>query len=399
MQVQNSLAEVRVLLLIEERKNELLLAEHLAVFELISLSRQNIATADVTEEDFDLVILDLDTLNSYSSQLAIWRQSVAPLLLPVLVLMPTREAKNLSIELRQHVDALVYEPINSVDLDIATTTLTQARRLSYELLQQCQKLERIAESKSQFTSAVAHEFRNPLSIISSLTQLLTRNGDGMSTERRNKMLARTQAAVERLTKLVDDLLVFNRNAALRSRFNPKKVDLEKRCQAVLEDFQLINKGMYEISFDIRGDCSDIFVDPALISTILTNLLTNALKYSPDDSPVSLVLDRQAEQIVIEVRDNGQGIPTEDQASLFDAFFRARNVGTIEGTGLGLNIVKQCVELHNGVIELQSEVGRGTTFTVFLPLDSLKSPKQSWLLSMAIPLSNRRKEVSADAEDR
>ncbi len=369
MQVQGSIGKVRVLSLIRDRKSERLIMNYLPAFELVSLPQQNIEAASITGKNFDLVVLDLDTFINCFDQIAIWRQSEAPLLLPLVVLVPIGETNRLSAALQGQIDALLYEPISSADLNIAAKTLLRMRHLSIEMLQQRRELERLSELKSKFTSTVAHEFRNPLSVIFSLSQLLMKNGEKISAEKRNSMIERIQAAVRKLTKLTDGLLVFNQNAAITG-FSPKKVDLEDRCRGILDDFKLINEGMYEISFDVKGDCSNIFVDPALISTILTNLLANALKYSPDDSPVSLVLERQAEQVVVEVRDDGQGIPKEDQDSLFDAFFRARNVGDIEGSGLGLSIVKQCVELHSGAIEFQSEVGRGTTFTVFLPIDSV-----------------------------
>jgi len=124
--------------------------------------------------------------------------------------------------------------------------------------------------------------------------------------------------------------------------------------------------MYKIHFQTKGNCTSTCVDVELVTTILNNLLTNALKYSPDDSPVSLILERQKEQVILEVIDTGQGIPEADQSALFDAFFRARNVGNIQGTGLGLSITKECVDLHGGTIEIESEVGRGTIFTVSLP---------------------------------
>lgn len=360
----------KVLLLIKERSHKRLLVNYLRTFEIVSLSPQNVSSDDVVDKKFDLVIVDLDTLTHHFKEVAAWRQSAEPLYLPVLLLVPTKAANSLSIELCGQFDALLCEQIERIELETAVATLQQIRQLSCQLQQQRQELAAATASKAQFTSTVAHELRNPLAVISSLTQLLRQRGEKMSLQKRDTMLARIQAAVNKLTKLIDGLLSLSRSASTSAKFSPKKVDLEGRCFAILNDFKLINKGIYEINFQVKGECSSLFVDPALISTILTNLISNALKYSPDDSPVSLVLERQDRRIIVEVRDNGQGIPIEDQSSLFEAFFRARNAGAIEGTGLGLSIVKQCVSLHGGTIEFQSEVGRGTTFRVMLPLSTL-----------------------------
>ncbi|MEM8501912.1 MAG: HAMP domain-containing sensor histidine kinase [Cyanobacteria bacterium P01_D01_bin.1] len=308
----------------------------------------------------------------YQNELAAYRQNAQPLYLPVLLLMPAERSSTLTTELLEQFDALLYEPVAPTNLKLAVTTLLRLQQLSAQLLQKNQELARIAASNAQFTAKVAHEFRNPLSVVSSLTQMIKRGGDSLPLIKRDTMLARMQAAINKLIKLTEGLLAFNRNISVEGQFNPRLVDLKSRCSAILSDFKFINQGMYEIYFQVEGDCSNLFVDPDLISTILNNLLSNALKYSPDDSPVSLLLERQEKQLIIEVRDNGKGIPTEDQTALFDAFFRARNAGVVEGTGLGLSIVKQCVALHGGTIELQSEVGRGTIFRITLPLDSLSA---------------------------
>ncbi|HAJ64701.1 MAG TPA: hypothetical protein DCP31_40255 [Cyanobacteria bacterium UBA8543] len=118
-----------------------------------------------------------------------------------------------------------------------------------------------------------------------------------------------------------------------------------------------------------GQCPGIAsnMDEKLLRQILTNLISNAVKYSPSDSTIKFNLTCLNDKAIFKIQDQGIGIPLEDQTRLFESFHRARNVGTIEGTGLGLAIVKQCVDLHTGEITVESEVGKGTTFTVILPL--------------------------------
>ncbi|HEY9661597.1 MAG TPA: ATP-binding protein, partial [Allocoleopsis sp.] len=119
-------------------------------------------------------------------------------------------------------------------------------------------------------------------------------------------------------------------------------------------------------FNHNPSCSSVYADPDLLRHILTNLLSNAVKYSPDSSSVYFDLSYEAEEIIFKVKDEGIGIPVEDQEKLFQSFHRAANVGSIPGTGLGLTIVKQCVDLHGGKITVSSIPNGGTTFTVSIP---------------------------------
>lgn len=213
---------------------------------------------------------------------------MAPLFLPTLVLLPANSLRSLPVELREQLDAFIYAPIDPVELDITIAILLKARQFSYELLQQSQKLETATKSKSRLIAMIAHEFRNPLSMISALTQLIQRSKGNLSVARQKDFTERIQAAVKQLTKLTDGLLAFNRVAASQGTFNPKKIDLENYCREIVADFELINQGMYNIHFQVEGDCSSTWGDIELVSTILNNLLSNALKYSPDDSSVSLI---------------------------------------------------------------------------------------------------------------
>ncbi len=172
--------------------------------------------------------------------------------------------------------------------------------------------------------------------------------------------------VAKLTALTDDLLLFSRNTSSQTKFNPQIVDLQQHCQALIDNFQLSTAENRSIQLQAQGELSSVSLDMTLVNTILSNLLSNAIKYSAETAPVRLVIERIEDRVVLEVIDQGQGIPLEDQPALFDAFFRARNVGSVQGTGLGLSILKQCVDLHNGSVEVDSGAGQGTTFTVTLP---------------------------------
>ncbi|MGF1523280.1 MAG: ATP-binding protein [Leptolyngbyaceae cyanobacterium] len=357
----------RLLLLLGNSENRRLLVDRLTPkFEIVLSLPEDAFSEAVTESAPDLVIFDLVELGNWHVELSTWRQTAKPLFLPVLVLMPQNTIGTLPFDVRYQIDELVTIPIDPEELDVRIAILLRTRDLSREVALQNQRLEEMNTLKSRFVSVVSHEFRNPLSTISGMAQVLQARGQSLTPEKKQLLFERIQSAVSKLITLLDDLLVLNRNASSQVTFKPEIVDLEGRCQRLLVDFEASANSTRKIRFQAQGDCSRVYVDAALIDTILGNLLSNALKYSPIDCPVSLSLTCQQNQCIFEVSDEGRGIPLEDQPALFDSFFRARNVGATPGTGLGLSIVKQCVDLHRGTIAVQSQVDEGTTFTVTLP---------------------------------
>jgi signal transduction histidine kinase len=151
------------------------------------------------------------------------------------------------------------------------------------------------------------------------------------------------------------------------QFEPTPVDLGELCRRVVEELRGGVANRHVVQFEQQFERGRLNLDEKLLRHILSNLLSNAVKYSPTGSTVSLLLAERDGQAVIEVRDQGIGIPVQDQARLFESFHRASNVGTRQGTGLGLVIVKKAVELHGGSISIDSKVDAGTRISVRLPL--------------------------------
>ncbi|MEO0458716.1 MAG: HAMP domain-containing sensor histidine kinase [Cyanobacteria bacterium P01_A01_bin.114] len=357
----------RLLLLLKHRENKRLLVKLLTPrFELVLPSEEDPQLSALTADAFDLAIFDLVELGTWRAQLSRWRKDAEPLFLPMLALMPRGAVGALPLDVRYQIDELVTVPVDPAELDVRIAILLRARGLSQELALQNQRLEEMNKLKTRFVSVVSHEFRNPLSIISGMAQLLERQGPKMAAEKQQSMYRRIQSNVSKLTDLLEDLLILNRNASAQVKLEPAFIDLKAQCQKTLNDLNLSNRGSRQINFHAQGELSNVYVDAALIDTILNNLLSNALKYSPPDSVVHLSLQRRDDQIILEVKDRGRGIPYEDQPDLFEPFFRSQNVGSTPGTGLGLSIVKQCVDLHGGTIHVDSQVDRGTTFIVLLP---------------------------------
>lgn len=249
-------------------------------------------------------------------------------------------------------------------LDITERKLAEA-----EIRKALEQEKELNELKSSFVSMVSHEFRNPLNAISTSAQLLERYSDKWSQAQQANFFQQIKASVSRMTVLLDDVLIIGRSEAGKLKFNPAPLNLPKLCRNLVEEIKLSTGNNCNIKFVVHGQCTTPQIDESLLRYIFTNLLSNAIKYSPAGSRVDFELSCQDEAAIFQIRDEGIGIPKEDQAQLFQSFHRAKNVGNIPGTGLGLTIVKQCVDLHGGAIAVTSEVGVGTTFTVTLPLQN------------------------------
>jgi len=166
---------------------------------------------------------------------------------------------------------------------------------------------------------------------------------------------------------MEQVLLLGRAEAGKIVWRPAPLNLPELCNRLVEQGLSATHDRCPVNFTAEGDFSDALMDESLLRHIIGNLLSNAVKYSPEGSPVDLKLARQGGEAVITVQDRGIGIPMADQARLFEAFHRASNVGETPGTGLGLLLVKHCVELHQGSISVQSQEGIGTIFTVRLPV--------------------------------
>ncbi|MFN8447428.1 MAG: PAS domain S-box protein [Anaerolineae bacterium] len=265
---------------------------------------------------------------------------------------------------------VTLSPVNSVPEQITSIVcslrdITMRKRLEQELRESLQKERELNELKSRFIARASHEFRTPLAVILTSSDLLRTYGPRMSEEQREEKLSRLQKEVRTIAVMLDDLLTISKGEELKE-FSPELIDLQGFTREVAHE---VGEGVgmhHEIHVECQGNCTSVYVDKKLMRRIITNLLSNAVKYSPIGSTIEVTTTCDSSRIVIEVEDHGIGIPPEDQARLFEAFHRAKNVDHISGTGLGLAIVKQAVELHGGMVSFNSQLGKGTVFTVVLP---------------------------------
>ncbi|HEY9798199.1 MAG TPA: PAS domain-containing sensor histidine kinase, partial [Leptolyngbyaceae cyanobacterium] len=225
----------------------------------------------------------------------------------------------------------------------------------------------LSELKSRIITTISHEYRTPLTTIQSSAEILENYNDRLSPEKKLLHLQRIQTSVKHMTKLVNDVLFIGKAEADKLEFNPISLDLEQFCRELVEEMHSDARRQTTIFLNSRGNCTNACLDEKLLRQILSNLLSNAIKYSPQGATVRFDLECLDEIVQFRIQDSGIGIPETDFSSLFESFHRASNVGTIPGTGVGLAIVKKCVDLQGGKITVKSAVDVGTTFTVTLPL--------------------------------
>lgn len=220
--------------------------------------------------------------------------------------------------------------------------------------------------KAKLVAMFSHDFRNPLTTILSSNSLLRDYADRMNEERRRSHLGRIDASVRQLMQMVDDMLLVMQMDSGNLDFKPVLLNPEQLFQKIAQEFQAIYGDSRQIIFESHFH-DDAAADPRLLRPIAANLISNAIKYSPQESEVRVMLDLWKEQFIFSVQDQGIGIPEADQSRLFAAFQRGSNVEEVAGTGLGLAIVKQAVDLHKGAIYLESQLNAGTKMTVAIPI--------------------------------
>jgi signal transduction histidine kinase len=260
---------------------------------------------------------------------------------------------------------------------------SQKRRRTLQALEQRLKQEQeLSQLKLQLFSMISHEFRTPLSVILASSQLLAEILQPQIAQSQLKNLERIQTSAKLMNRLITDILTLTRAEAGNLDYQPDWIEIETFCLNLLDDVQSSNQQTADppanspanptaiaqpvLQFTSQGQCRRVYLDEKLLYSILSNLLLNAVKYSPPGSPVYLKLHCQLDQISFEVEDQGMGIPVEDWDNIFLPFYRGPNVEAIAGSGLGLAVVKKCLELQKGQIRLESQVGQGTRFIVSLP---------------------------------
>lgn len=244
----------------------------------------------------------------------------------------------------------------------------QSEQDTREALEQQKELN---ELRSRFVAMTSHEFRTPLATILSSGEILQHYGERLPASEKAEVLDTIAASVQRMTRMLDRVLLIGKTDAQMLEFEPQAVDLEKLCHQLVQEARTLQPDSpCELRLLFAAGGGEGLHDEKLLRHILGNLLSNAVKYSPLGGVVLCRVFLEDRQLVLQVSDNGIGIPADEITHLFASFHRASNVGAIPGTGLGLAIVKNAVDLYGGTLEVSSVVGpagSGSCFTVRLPL--------------------------------
>lgn len=242
--------------------------------------------------------------------------------------------------------------------------ITMRKQAEAEIRQALAKEKELTQLKSRFISMASHEFRNPLSSILISAEALANSKDSISTQDFDFYVGFIKNAALNMNSLLEDILLISKTEAGKQSFKPKKLDLEEFSQQIIHEISL-GYPERKINLTVEGDLSQFLGDEKLLWHILTNILSNALKYSSSETTVDLALLTEDDKVVIEIRDRGIGIDPVSQKHLFESFYRGKNVEDIPGTGLGLAIVKRAIDLHQGQIMIISRPNGGTTVKIIL----------------------------------
>jgi len=241
-----------------------------------------------------------------------------------------------------------------------------------------ENLKESMELKSQFISTVSHELRTPLASVKEGITVVSDGVAGEINDEQRNFLEIAKRNVDRLAMLINDVLDFQKFEAGKMRLSMQENDINEIVGEVHKTMvSSAKKKGVDFSLKLEDNLPKARFDSDKIIQVLTNLVGNAIKFTPKQGQVSVSVQHKGEELVIRVNDTGMGIPKESIPKIFDRFYRVQRPGKqIQGTGLGLAIVKKIVMMHGGRIEVESEVGQGTTFTVFLPLDIKSLPEVS-----------------------
>ncbi|NEQ50790.1 MAG: PAS domain S-box protein [Leptolyngbya sp. SIO3F4] len=263
------------------------------------------------------------------------------------------------------------KPLRMIGINI---DISDRKKAETEIIKTLEQERELNEMKSRFVSNTSHEFRTPLTVISNNAELLKLFGDKLGKAEQQKCLETILSYVDHATELIDEVLIVSRAESGKITIKPEPLNVVEFSQQLIQTigFNTHNHQLEFVMQDARVQTGRhnhrTQLDRKILQQSLTNLLTNAIKYSPEGSSIIFQLTLTQENVEFQVIDQGIGIPEEDQKYLFEPFHRATNVGTTEGTGLGLSIVKRLITLHQGNINVKSTLGEGSCFTVTIPTE-------------------------------
>lgn len=250
--------------------------------------------------------------------------------------------------------------INKLEEQVA-----ERKKAEKETRKALEKEKELNELKSRFVSMASHEFRTPLSTILSSASLISKYKSTETEEKREKHIEKIKTAIGNLNNILNDFLSLAKLEEGKTDITITEIYPSEIVNEIIGHLETVKRPGQNVEFNCQEELS-IQSDGKIFKNILINLLSNAIKYSKENSTIFIGIKYEKDSLILNIKDTGIGIPLSEQEHLFERFFRAKNATNIQGTGLGLNIVKKYVEMLNGSITFESIENEGTTFTVILP---------------------------------
>jgi len=273
-----------------------------------------------------------------------------------------KEAEETLKDYAAHLEELVEQRTQSLK-----NTVDALQIAKEEVSRSLEKEKELGQLKSRFVSMASHEFRTPLSAVQLSASLIDKYAQPFDNANIRKHVAKIKNAVGNLTTILNDFLSLEKLEAGRVEVSLENFDLVKLSEEITEEMQIVAKQNQNIIYQHTGTNNIVRLDQNLLKNCIFNLISNAIKYSGENTFIEFNTEITDQSCIITVKDDGIGIPQADQKHLFEAFFRAHNTGNIPGTGLGLNIVARYANLMKGKIDFKSNVNQGTIFTISFPI--------------------------------
>lgn len=343
----------KVLLLLSNKENEKLLKKELSVNYEILIGN---SSKDI-EQFFDIAIIDGINLEKMQKDIILRRYEEKPLFLPFLMITSNKDIGLATKHLWKVIDEVITIPIIKVELQARIAVLLRAR---YYSLQMKNKLEEI----KIFAHALGHELQSPIRAIKHFSEFIQSDCSETIKDKCNDYCQHIIQLSERVHEVHESL--YNFLTIGKEVINIEKILLSEIIERIKKDLAQEIEAK-NASVELENE-TEFYADKNLIEVIMRNLIKNAILYSKKDIPpkIKIYVEKKNNEIIIEVKDNGIGIPEKDLENIFQMFYRLHSIKTHRGSGLGLSIVKKCVELMNGRVWVESKIGEGSRFFINLP---------------------------------
>lgn len=374
-------------LLVEDSPTDAQLFQHIFFraatgdWKLIHVERLSEAIAVCQTQSFNLALLDLRLPDSEGlDTISDFNQAVPDVPIIILTMFDDEElaiqamaqgAQDYLVKDRVTTQLLRRSIRYAIERSQILQQLRNSERATLEALNQERELNQL---KSYFVSMVSHEFRNPLSSLRVMSELLLSFDNSLTLERKERYAQQINTTIEQMCQLLDEVILLGKVETGNFKLELKTINLAEFCDELITALQFTDNHSHSIVLNYQLTDKYLEVDDNLLRHILTNIITNAIKYSPSGSEVQVEVRDFNGMVSFCISDRGIGIPEADKHRLFATFCRCSNVGKIQGTGLGLAIVKRCVDLYQGEIQVESKVGIGTKVTVLLPKSNQSLPR-------------------------